>query len=100
MKELVGKLSALDPEAGDALKVVTYFDTLMDGRVSVETLVRGAATLAGVAAGYRRGANSIRVLTDGSRGPALDAVPFPTAAAGAGAVVWLERTGAPHANDD
>jgi hypothetical protein len=47
MKELVGKLSALDPEAGDALKVVTYFDTLMDGHVSIETLVRGAATLAG-----------------------------------------------------
>ncbi len=100
MKELVGKLSALDPEAGDALKVVTYFDTLMDGRVSVETLVRGAATLSGVAAGYRRGANVIRVLADGSRGHVLDDVPFATAPAGEGAVVWLERAGHPHANDD
>ena len=100
MKELVGKLSALDPEAGDALKVVTYFDTLMDGRVSLETLVRGAATLSGTAAGYRRGATSIRVLADGRRAPAIGEIDFATTAAGDGAVVWLERAGAAHANDE
>ncbi|MCU1529288.1 MAG: hypothetical protein JWP75_3051 [Frondihabitans sp.] len=103
MKELVGKLTALDPEAGDVLKVVTYFDTLMDGRVSVETLLRGAATLSGVPVGYRSGSTStstsIRVLADGRREDGADPASFPSAAAGAGAVVWLERVGAEHAND-
>jgi len=99
MKELVGKLSALDPEAGDALKVVTYFDTLMDGHVSIETLVRGAATLAGAPAGYLKGATSIRVLADGRRGSGGDPEGHVSASAG-GATVWIEREGNAHANDD
>ena len=100
MKELVGKLTALDPEAGDALKVVGYFDTLIDGRVGVESLLRGAATLSGVPAGYRKGAIAFRVLPDGSRAPAADPGGYPIVAAGIDAIVWLERPGLAHANDN
>ena len=51
MQELVARLSALDPEAGTVLKVITYFDKLIEGRVGLETLVRGAAVLSGFVAG-------------------------------------------------
>jgi hypothetical protein len=44
MHELRGRLSLLDPTAGDALKVIEYFDRLVASQVSIETLVRGAAT--------------------------------------------------------
>ncbi|GGF16003.1 hypothetical protein [Subtercola lobariae] len=99
MKELAGKLTALDPEASAALTVITYFDTLLDGRVSVETLLRGAATLSGVAAGYRRDARWLRVLADGQRGAAVESASYPVYPAGTDAVVWIERDGPAHAND-
>ncbi len=100
MKELVGRLRTLDPEVTESLAVISYFDTLVDGRSGVETLLRGAATLSGVAAGYRRGAECMRVLADGHRGDptelpgAYEAQPVRGEAS-----VWLERQGAPHAND-
>lgn len=99
MKELVGKLTALDPEASKTLTVIAYFDTLMDGRVGVETLLRGAATLCGVAAGYRRGAEVIRVLADGSRGEATDSTAYVSHPVGPDTVVWIERAGPAHSND-
>lgn len=99
MKELVGKLTALDPEVRETLAVITYFDTLMDGRVSVETLVRGAATLSGVTAGYRRGAEVLRVLADGRRGENANSTAYESHSVGPHAVVWIERDGPPHTND-
>lgn len=47
MQELAGRFAALDPEAAAALHVIGYFDTLVDGHVGLETLVRGAAVLSG-----------------------------------------------------
>lgn len=52
MQQLAGKLAALDPEAGAALHVISYFDTLVDGHVGLETLVRGAAVLSGSSARF------------------------------------------------
>ncbi len=47
MKELAGRLAALDPDAGAALQVIAYFDRLIEGRAGLESLVRGAAVLSG-----------------------------------------------------
>ncbi|OAH13456.1 helix-turn-helix domain-containing protein [Streptomyces jeddahensis] len=116
MKELAGRLAALDPTAGAALQVISYFDRLMEGRVGLEALVRGAAVLSGCPARLvdeRRGVR-VRVEPDGRRcasaGPVdpawpwvplepVDspataspaAVPAPEAPAG----LWLERPGPP-----
>jgi hypothetical protein len=43
MQELAGRLTALDPEVGAILKVVSYFNTLVGHEAGIETLPRGAA---------------------------------------------------------
>ncbi|GAA2158808.1 PucR-like helix-turn-helix protein [Humibacillus xanthopallidus] len=112
MQELVGRLTSLDPEASETLKVITYFDHLVEGRVGVETMVRGAALLSGAVAGLRRGGRTLRIDPSGARlpdagypgepsGPATsgDSPGWPQRECGDGVVVWLERTAAAHAND-
>ncbi|MFI1394958.1 helix-turn-helix domain-containing protein [Streptomyces sp. NPDC020681] len=119
MKELAGRLAALDPDAGAALQVIAYFDRLMESRAGLESLVRGAAVLSGCAARLvdeRRGVR-VRVEPDGRRddsgGPIDPAWPWaplepaasavrdtapgtaPVTAADASGVLWLERTGPP-----
>ncbi|MER5180542.1 helix-turn-helix domain-containing protein [Streptomyces sp. NPDC002896] len=116
MKELAGRLAALDPDAGAALQVIAYFDRLMEGRVGLEALVRGAAVLSGCPARLvdeRRGVR-VRVEPDGRRdasvGPVdpawpwvpLEPVDSPATAAATAAPVpqppaalWLERSGPP-----
>ncbi|EKX60154.1 hypothetical protein STRIP9103_08768 [Streptomyces ipomoeae 91-03] len=47
MKELAGRLTAVDPDAGAAVRVIAYFDALAESRAGLEALVRGAAVLAG-----------------------------------------------------
>lgn len=101
MRELAGRLRALDPEASQTLKVITYFDHLIDGRVGTQGLLRGAAVLAGVPVGHapanaslgRRFGPDVAVLPDGSPEG------WPNVALNDGAVVWLEREGRSHAND-
>ncbi|WP_200308595.1 helix-turn-helix domain-containing protein [Streptomyces adelaidensis] len=99
MKELAGRLSALDPDAGAAVRVIAYFDTLADARAGLEALVRGAAVLAGcparlVDAGRRA---QVRVEPDGRRQDS-DRAPdpaWPCAALEPGGIpaLWLERDG-------
>lgn len=38
MKELAGRLAALDPEAGAALRVIAYFDRLAETRAGLEAI--------------------------------------------------------------
>jgi len=99
MQELVGRLTALDPEASETLKVVSYFDALVAAGVGLDGLLRAAATLAGAVAGAERDGRISRRDPGGGR-PAEDAdaprsaerrVPHGSA--------WIERAGAPHAND-
>ncbi|MEU9051958.1 helix-turn-helix domain-containing protein [Streptomyces sp. NPDC048384] len=97
MKELAGRLTALDPDAGAAVRVIAYFDRLAESRAGLEALVRGAAVLAGVPARLvdadRR--VQVRVEVDGTRRDS--AVPpdpaWPSAALTPGGVpaLWLER---------
>lgn len=103
MQELVGRLTALDPEASETLKVVAYFDVLVAGRVGLQSLLRGAAVLSGTVAGAFDGRRTHRIGPDGDRpdgagsaGPRPD---WPTRTTSTG-TVWLERDGSPHANDE
>ncbi|WP_020117012.1 helix-turn-helix domain-containing protein [Streptomyces canus] len=100
MRELAGRLTALDPDAGAAVRVIAYFDRLSESRAGLETLVRGAAVLAGVPArlvdAERR--VQVRVETDGTRrdsgAPPDPGWPSAALTPGGAAVLWLERAGA------
>ena len=102
MQELVGRLTALDPVASESLKVIAYFDALVDGHATPEVLLRGAAVLSGCAAGVASGVTCIRVDESGvRRGTAIVPPPgtWPEHTVAAGGRAWIERTGAAHAND-
>ncbi len=103
MRELAGRLHALDPEATESLKVIEYFDSLVDGRVGVEGMLRGASVLAGVPVGYRAAASrvTLRYGADGARLPDSEdgAASWVSHRLGDGGIVWLERVGARHASD-
>ncbi len=103
MQELVGRLTALDPEASETLKVVSYFDTLVAGGVGVETLLRGAAVLSGTVAGHAvAGRAPTRIGPEGARleaGTDAAASAWPSRETSDGSRVWIERDGAAHAND-
>ncbi|MGW1777593.1 helix-turn-helix domain-containing protein [Streptomyces sp. NPDC002143] len=100
MKELAGRLTALDPDAGAAVRVIAYFDRLAESRAGVEALVRGAAVLAGVPARLvdadRR--VRIRVEADGTRRdtdlPPDPAWPSAGLTPEGAPALWLERAGA------
>lgn len=99
MEDLVGRLSALDPDAGAAIKVIAYFDRLVEGRAGLEPIVRGAAVLTGCAARLvdaDRGVD-LRVDATGAVQPSaeppdpawLSAPLYP----GGPPALWLERPG-------
>ncbi|QOV40447.1 helix-turn-helix domain-containing protein [Streptomyces ferrugineus] len=99
MKELAGRLTALDPDAGAAVRVIAYFDRLAESRAGLEALVRGAAVLAGVPARLMDADRRVhvRVETDGTRresdlppDPAWPSAPLTPDGAPA---LWLERDG-------
>lgn len=99
MEELAGRLTALDPDAGAAVRVITYFDRLVEGRAGLEALVRGAAVLSGTPArliDHDRGVR-VRVEADGRRRdaagpPRPEWLSVPLAPGGVPAL-WLERPG-------
>jgi len=101
MKELVGRLSALDPEASETLKVIAYFDALVDGRVGPEGMLRGAAVLSGAPIGHLRAgqAEGRRFGVDGAELAPGRPDDWPAVPSADGSTVWLERAGAAHAND-
>lgn len=103
MQELVGRLTALDPEASETLKVVSYFDTLVAGGVGIESLLRGAAVLSGAIAGFASSGTGrvTRIAPDGEQVPSTDAAAsgHPSRETSDGSRVWLERIGEAHAND-
>jgi hypothetical protein len=100
MQELLGRLTALDPEASETLKVVSYFDALVANGVGLPSLVRGAAALAGVPVGCSIRDRATRMSAVGERLPAgpASSTGWMSKDAGGG-VVWIEREGRPHVND-
>ncbi|WP_328609707.1 helix-turn-helix domain-containing protein [Amycolatopsis sp. NBC_00345] len=93
MRELAGRMRAVDPGAGAALQVVAHFDALVEARAGLEVTVRTAAVLAGCPAGLAVPARRLllRVEPDGRRAdgePGGVVTPVP---GHEGAVTWLER---------
>ncbi|MGW2380259.1 helix-turn-helix domain-containing protein [Streptomyces sp. NPDC001658] len=97
MRELAGRLTALDPDAGAAVQVIAYFDRLAESRAGLEALVRGAAVLAGVPARLADTERRVRVRVeaDGVRRdsdvPPDAAWPCAALAPGGAPALWLER---------
>lgn len=101
MRELVGRLTALDPDAGAAVRVIAYFDRLAEGRVGLEAVVRGAAVLSGCPARLADPERRVlvRVLADGRRDDASEEPDTgwssTSLASGGEGRLWLERPGPP-----
>lgn len=106
MEALAVRLSHLDSHAEGAIRVVTFYDTLMRRRVDLAALTRASAGLAECAAGIRIHGTGrvIRVAPDGRQAPE----PQPPASTTAPitlddeeiGTVWLERPGPPVPLDD
>ncbi|MFD0485609.1 hypothetical protein ACFQ46_23705 [Kineococcus sp. GCM10028916] len=110
MRDLTVRLSALDPDAGAALRVVSYFDELAAGHAGLHAIVRGATSLTGSPAGFLDARRHLRLrvnsagedepgeddVSDGSSGP--DPA-WLSVAVDDGAVLWLERPGPPRVVD-
>jgi PucR C-terminal helix-turn-helix domain len=99
VKDLVVRLAALDPDAGAALRVIAYFDQLMDSRAGLRSIVHGAAVLAGCPARLVDDGRRVhvRVGPDG-RQAEVTGLPDPSwlsmpVEPDGRAVLWLERTG-------
>ncbi|MEV8452319.1 helix-turn-helix domain-containing protein [Streptomyces sp. NPDC052095] len=100
MQELVGRITALDPQASETLKVVAYFDALSAAGVGLSGLLRGAAALSGVAAGAERRGRITRLDPAGRRLDTGDDIVRSPECAGPGGRVWLERREGPQAHDE
>jgi methyl acetate hydrolase len=102
VQELLGRIAALDPEASLGIRIIACFDELIVGNVNTRGLLATAAALAGAPAGFRDRGGRAQCLRVGPDGETLDPV---ADAAGRNVLseadleVWLERDGAPFAND-
>ncbi|RKS79696.1 PucR-like helix-turn-helix protein [Actinomadura pelletieri DSM 43383] len=99
MEALAIRLSGLDTYAEGAIRVVTFYDTLMRRRVDLPALARASAGLAECVAGIRiHGSGRVlRVAPDGARPhdpapPASTSTPITLDDEEVG-TVWLERPG-------
>jgi hypothetical protein len=104
VRDLLGKLSTLDEGAESLVRVIAYFDTLVDGHVGLETIVRSAAALGHCTAGVRDSDRQVfmRVDPEGHRhspSDPMDESSRVVLAGESGIEVWLERTGGPLPTD-
>ncbi|MFG3258670.1 hypothetical protein [Streptomyces sp. NPDC048172] len=97
MQQLAGRLNSLDPEAGEILRIVSYFDVLISRGAGLDGLLRGAAVLSGAVAGAEVRGRVTRRDPDGRRPAATtDTADVPARSvrrSGAEWTVWLEREG-------
>jgi hypothetical protein len=106
MEALAARLSHLDSEAGGAVRVVMFYDTLMRRRVDLPALARASAGLAECVAGIRLygTGRATRVGPDGRQAPAAEPPASTTAPITLDeetiGTVWLERPGAPGPLDE
>lgn len=98
MQELVGRLTTLDPAASESLKVIAYFDALLEARAGRLALLRAAARLTGCPAGCRLPGDTValRVAPEGRRLPDGPAQGWRGRALPGGGRVWIESGAEPH----
>ncbi|MEV6206938.1 helix-turn-helix domain-containing protein [Kitasatospora sp. NPDC051914] len=106
MEALAVRLSGLDPYVDGAIRIVTFYDTLMRRRVDLPALARASAGLAECVAGVRLHGTgrTIRVSPAGTEAsdppsPATATAPITLDDEQIG-TVWLERPGPPSPLDD
>ncbi|KMS85630.1 hypothetical protein ACZ91_41460 [Streptomyces regensis] len=99
MKGLLLRLSALDADAENAVRVIGFFDQLISSRASLRTLVCETAKLAECPAGAMDSALHVSLRADPTSGqittvdsPPITSTSRPLSHSGQ---VWLERAGAP-----
>lgn len=96
MRALVRYAAKVDTHTESALRVIAYFDALVEHRATLEACVRAAAGLSQCAAGLRDEA-ATRSIRFNQRGIALDGIPAPTTSRPVRigdrdvGEVWLER---------
>lgn len=100
VNDLVLRLAELDPQASDALRVIGHFDSLVASQAGLQSIVRGAATLAGCAVRLTDPEHRlvVRVGADGVAAPPVapeDARWPSTPVTAGGAVLWLETSRTP-----
>jgi PucR C-terminal helix-turn-helix domain len=105
VEALVARLSRLDSDAEGAMRVVTFYDTLIRRRVDLPALARASAGLAECVTGVRMHGSGrvIRMSPDGGEAPPSDhpastTVPVVLDDEEIG-TVWLERSGPASALD-
>src|SRR3954469_13839047 len=98
MKGLLLRLSGLDADAENAVRVIGFFDRLITDRAGLDALVRSTAELAGCPVGVHAPGQGLSLRAE----PGADVVTPGPAPAGAatrllegGVVVWVARAGAP-----
>ncbi|MFC9250428.1 helix-turn-helix domain-containing protein [Amycolatopsis thailandensis] len=97
--ELVSKVSALDPEAGNALRVVAHFDALVTDRAGLETVLQAAGAFTGCGVRLVEPLHGVDLRADEngqvSRGGAETAANWPGVPVfpGGADALWLERAG-------
>jgi hypothetical protein len=98
MKDLAVRLAALDADAGAALRVIAYFDSLVEARAGLQSIVRGAAVLADCPARLTDDERRVRIrVTAAGVNAWLDGTAAPDwmATPAGSATLWLERAGPP-----
>jgi hypothetical protein len=103
MKGLLLRLSGLDADAANAVRVIGFFDRLITGHVGLETLVRSTAQLAECPVGVSAPGRGLTLRAE----PGTETVVSGLVPGGAArreledaTVVWVARDGAPSPLDD
>jgi hypothetical protein len=106
MEALAARLSHLDAQAGGAIRVVAFYDTLMRRRVDLPALARASAGLAECVAGIRLHGTGQAIRMSPEGGPVI-APPAPASSTTAVTLdeeeigaAWLERPGPPGPLDE
>jgi hypothetical protein len=99
---LLRRLSAVDVDAASAVRVIGFFDTLLEQRADIDLIMRQTATLAECPVGVRNADGQFCQRLEpggeprfGGPPPAAQRYRFPS-----GDEVWLERAGDEHPLDD